>query len=65
MLHSASGIIAVLNADPALKTRCFENGKYFIVIIEPAPDDSKIPQSMTVDYVRVYQKIPATGAGAK
>ena len=28
---------------------------------EPAPDDSKLPQFMTVDYVRVYQKIPAAG----
>ena len=25
---------------------------------EPAPDDSKLPQFMTVDYVRVYQKLP-------
>jgi len=32
---------------------------------EPAPDDSRIPQFMTVDYVRVYQKIPTTGAEPK
>ncbi len=25
---------------------------------EPAPDDSNLPQFMTVDYVRVYQKVP-------
>jgi beta-glucanase (GH16 family) len=28
---------------------------------EPAPDDSKLPQFVTVDYVRVYQKLPDKG----
>ena len=28
---------------------------------EPAPDDSKLPQFMTVDYVRAYQKVPDAG----
>jgi len=29
---------------------------------EPAPDDAKLPQFMTVDYVRVYQLDPNAGA---
>ncbi len=46
----------------------FDGPMYLIMNIacggpdEPAPDDSKLPQFMTVDYVRVYQK---TGAGEK
>ena len=42
----------------------FDHPMYLIMNIacggpdEPAPDDSKIPQFMTVDYVRVYQKVP-------
>lgn len=42
----------------------FDHPMYLIMNIacggpdEPAPDDSKLPQLMTVDYVRVYQKSP-------
>src|SRR5579863_6555264 len=44
----------------------FDHPMYLIMNIacggpdEPAPDDSKLPQFMTVDYVRVYQQVPAT-----
>jgi beta-glucanase (GH16 family) len=49
----------------------FDHPMYLIMNIacggpdEPAPDESRIPQFMTVDYVRVYQKIPAAGAEPK
>jgi beta-glucanase (GH16 family) len=45
----------------------FDHPMYLIMNIacggpdEPAPDDSKLPQQMVVDYVRVYQKAPAAG----
>jgi beta-glucanase (GH16 family) len=45
----------------------FDRPMYLIMNIacggpdEPAPDDSKLPQFMTVDYVRVYQKISERG----
>ena len=45
----------------------FDHPMYLIMNIacsgpdEPAPDNSKLPQFMTVDYVRVYQQLPATG----
>lgn len=48
--------------DPAVGWS-FDHPMYLIMNIacggpdEPAPDDSKLPQFMTVDYVRVYQKI--------
>ena len=44
----------------------FDHPMYLILNIacggpdEPAPDDSQIPQFMTVDYVRVYQKVRGT-----
>jgi beta-glucanase (GH16 family) len=62
--------ILTYNKDPELGWS-FDHPMYLIMNIacagpdEPAPDDSKIPQFMTVDYVRVYQKIPTTGAGLK
>jgi beta-glucanase (GH16 family) len=43
----------------------FDHPMYLIMNIacagpdEPAPDDSKLPQFMTVDYVRVYQRDPS------
>ena len=45
----------------------FDHPMYLIINIacggpdEPAPDDSQLRQFMTVDYVRVYQKVPPTG----
>lgn len=42
----------------------FDHPMYLIMNIacggpdEPAPDDSRLPQFMTADYVRVYQRIP-------
>ncbi len=41
----------------------FDHPMYLIMNVacggpdEPAPDDSKLPQAMTVDYVRVYQQV--------
>ena len=46
----------------------FDHPMYLIMNIacagpdEPAPDDASLPQFMTVDYVRVYRKVPAAGA---
>ena len=46
----------------------FDHPMYLIMNIacagpdEPAPDDANLPQFMTVDYVRVYRKLPAAGA---
>ncbi|MGD0223261.1 MAG: glycoside hydrolase family 16 protein [Terriglobia bacterium] len=46
----------------------FDHPMYLIMNIacggpdEPAPDDSKLPQFMTVDYVRVYQRIQRLGS---
>ena len=49
----------------------FDHPMYLIMNIacggpdEPAPDDSKLPQFMTVDYVRVYQQVPPPAAPVK
>jgi beta-glucanase (GH16 family) len=46
----------------------FDHPMYLIMNIacggpdEPAPDDSKLPQYMTVDYVRVFQQTPGAPA---
>jgi beta-glucanase (GH16 family) len=56
--------ILTYTKDPAVGWS-FDRPMYLIMNIacggpdEPAPDDSKLPQFMTVDYVRVYQKVPA------
>ena len=53
--------ILTYTKDPAVGW-AFDQPMYLIMNIacggpdEPAPDDSRLPQFMTVDYVRVYQK---------
>jgi beta-glucanase (GH16 family) len=62
--------ILTYNKDPELGWS-FDRPMYLIMNVacggpdEPAPDDTRLPQFMVVDYVRVYQKISAAGAGAK
>jgi beta-glucanase (GH16 family) len=54
--------IVTYRKDPATGWS-FDHPMYLIMNIacggpdEPAPDDSELPQFMTVDYVRVYQQI--------
>jgi beta-glucanase (GH16 family) len=55
--------IMVYTKDPVTGW-AFDRPMYLIMNIacggpdEPAPDDSNVPQLMTVDYVRVYQRVP-------
>ena len=55
--------ILTYTKDPAVGWS-FDRPMYLIMNVacggpdEPAPEDSKLPQFMTVDYVRVYQKTP-------
>ena len=54
--------ILTYRKDPAMGW-AFDHPMYLIMNIacggpdEPAPDDSRLPQFMTVDYVRVYQQV--------
>lgn len=58
--------ILTYKKDPAVGWS-FDRPMYLIMNIacggpdEPAPDDSKLPQFMTVDYVRVYQRVQDPG----
>jgi beta-glucanase (GH16 family) len=58
--------ILTYKKDPAVGWS-FDHPMYLIMNIacggpdEPAPEDSNLPQFMTVDYVRVYQQVARTG----